>query len=136
MKSDTILISIHPVYVDKILSGRKKYEFRKRFPEGVRYMLVYTTSPVKKITVLVEIAYVIKDSPNNIWRKTSKDAGVTRKFFEAYFKNKTNAYAVRFKEIHKLEKPLSITDIKGVKAAPQSYIYIKNTISNMVNYIR
>lgn len=133
MKSDTIIISIHPAFVEKILSGEKKYEFRKRFPEGVRYMLVYTTSPVKMITALIEIESVLKGSPNDIWRKTKKNAGVTKRFFDAYFKDKVDAYAVRFKEIYKLEKPLLIADIKGLNTAPQSYIYVENTMCNFVN---
>ena len=84
MKSDTIIISIHPAFVEKILSGEKKYEYRKRFPEGVRYMLVYTTSPVKMITALIEIESVLVGSPNDVWRKTKKYAGVTKRFFDAY----------------------------------------------------
>lgn len=126
MKSDTIIISIHPVFVEKILSGEKKYEFRKHFPEGVRYMLVYTTSPVKKITALVEIESVLKDLPSNIWRKTRKDAGVTKKYFDGYFKDKDHAYAIKFKEIYKLKNPVSISQIKGIKNAPQSYVYYNN----------
>ena len=88
MKSDTIIISIHPVFVEKILSGEKKYEFRKYFPAGVRYMLVYTTSPVKKITAIVEIDTVLCDSPRNIWSKTRKQAGITKRFYDTYFKDK------------------------------------------------
>lgn len=132
MKSDTIIISIHPVFVEKIISGEKKYEYRKRFPEGVRYMLVYTTSPVKKITAIVEIDTVLCDTPQNIWGKTKKQAGITKKFYDTYFKDREKAYAVRFKKTHVLNKPLLITDLKGIKVAPQSYIYLKERINNVL----
>lgn len=136
MKSDAIIISIHPTFVEKILSGEKKYEFRKYFPEGVRYMLVYTTSPVKMITALIEIESVLKGSPNDVWRKTKKYAGVTKRFFDAYFKDKADAYAVEFKNIHVLEKPLKITEVNGACAAPQSYIYTKDCFSNIIDIMR
>ena len=132
MKSDTIIISIHPVFVEKILSGEKKYEFRKYFPEGVRYMLVYTTSPVKKITALVEIDTVLCDTPQNIWSKTRKRAGITKRFYDTYFKDKEMAYAVRLKKTRVLNKPLEISDLKGIKAAPQSYVYLKEQMDNII----
>ncbi|MBQ6742987.1 MAG: ASCH domain-containing protein [Bacteroidales bacterium] len=135
MKSDTIIISIHPVFVEKILSGEKKYEFRKYFPAGVRYMLVYTTSPVKRITALVEIDTVLCDSPRNIWNKTRKQAGITKRFYDTYFKDKGMAYAVRLKKARVLNNPLQISDLKGIKAAPQSYIYLKEQMDNIIGCV-
>jgi len=135
MKSDTILISIHPEYVDKIISGEKQYEFRKRFPDNIRYMLIYTTSPVKKITALVEIDTVLRDTPINIWSKTRKQAGITKRFYDAYFKDKRMAYAVRLKKIHMLNNPLLITDLKGIKVAPQSYVYLKEQMDNIIGCV-
>ena len=126
MKSDTIVISIHPVFVDKILSGQKKYEFR------IRYMLVYTTSPVKKITALVEIDSVIIDTPDAVWRKTKKQAGVTKAFFDSYYKNKEIAYAAKFKKVYKLDTPILIKNLKGIKNAPQSYIYLKEPVNTAI----
>lgn len=135
MKSDTIIISIHPVFVEKILSGEKKYEFRKYFPAGVRYMLVYTTSPVKKITALIEIDTVLCDTPRNIWSKTRKQAGITKSFYDTYFKDKGMAYAVRLKKARVLNNPLQISDLKGIKAAPQSYIYLKEQMDNIIGCV-
>lgn len=131
MKSDTIIISIHPVFVDKILSGEKKYEFRKHLPKDVRYMLVYSTNPIKKITALVEIDSIIIDTPDIIWRKTRKQAGVTKVFFDSYFRNKPIAYAARFKKVHKLPSPILIKDLNGIDTAPQSYIYLKEPIKTI-----
>ena len=135
MKKDTIIISIHPVYVDKILSGEKKYEYRKQFPDGIRYMLVYSTSPVKKITALIEVECILKDSPNIIWCKTQKKAGVTKEYFDSYFKDKENAYAVKIKKIYKLNPSLLITNLEGINVAPQSYIYLKEPIENVIDIL-
>lgn len=133
MKSDTIIISIHPVFVNKLLSGEKQYEYRKRFPKGIRYVLVYATSPVKKITALLVIESILKDSPDNIWNKTSNNSGVTKEFFDTYFNNKAVAYAIRIKKVYKFKEPLLISDLKGINAAPQSYIYLKESIINIIN---
>lgn len=135
MKSDTIIISIHPVFVEKILSGEKKYEFRKYFPEGVRYMLVYTTSPVKKITALIEIDTVLCDTPRNIWSKTRKHAGVSKVFFDLYYIHKQLAYAAKFKKVLKLPTPLLIKDLNGINSVPQSYIYLKEPLNNILSTI-
>lgn len=132
MKSDTIIISIHPVFVDKILSGKKKYEFRKHLPKDVRYMLVYTTSPVKRITALVEIDSIITDTPDIVWRKTRKQAGVSKVFFDSYFRNKPIAYAAKFKRVHELSTPILINNLKGIKNAPQSYIYLQEPINTAI----
>lgn len=51
-----ILLSIKPEYVYKILEGTKKYEFRKRIArKNSSYLLVYCTSPIKKVVAKVEI---------------------------------------------------------------------------------
>ncbi len=135
MKSDTIIISIHPVFVEKILSGEKKYEFRKHFPKDVKYMLVYTTSPIKKITALVEIDSVIIDTPDAVWRKTKKQAGVSKAFFDLYYRNKQIAYAAKFKKVLKPSTPFLIKDLNGIKRAPQSYIYLKEPLKNILSRI-
>lgn len=132
MKSDTIIISIHPVFVDKILSGEKQFEFRKRFPENIRYMLIYTTSPVKKITALAEIDYIIMGAPANVWKKTRKTSGVTKSFFDMYFSGRKNAYAVKIKKVFKFNNPLNINDIDRISTAPQSYTYLNNNAKSIV----
>ena len=60
-----LLMSINPEHVENILSGEKRYEFRKtRCKEHVDTILIYSTSPVMKIVGEVEVKGIIKDSPN------------------------------------------------------------------------
>lgn len=124
MKHDTIIISIHPAFVDKILTGEKCYEYRKYFPVGVRQMLIYATSPVKKVTAVVDVDFVLCDTPLNIWRKTENYSGITKEFFDAYFKDRNIAYAIKLKNILKLNRPRMLTEWEFIKAAPQSFIYL------------
>ena len=54
MKTETIILSIHPSHIEKILSGEKQYEYRKRIPADIRHIVVYATAPIKKIVALIE----------------------------------------------------------------------------------
>lgn len=47
MKS--ILLPIKPVFVERILSGEKWYEFRKRLPLDIERVVIYETAPTKKV---------------------------------------------------------------------------------------
>lgn len=48
MKS--ILLSINPQYVDKIMNGEKEYEYRKiKCKTKVDKMYIYSTIPIKKV---------------------------------------------------------------------------------------
>ena len=55
MRTDTIILSIHPSHIEKILSGEKRYEYRKRIPTDIRYIVVYATAPIKMIVALIKI---------------------------------------------------------------------------------
>ena len=48
-KNKTIILSIHPKHIEKILSGEKRYEYRKRIPLDINYLIVYATAPTKKL---------------------------------------------------------------------------------------
>ena len=42
----TILLSIKPEYVNKIIAGTKKYEFRKHLAQGdIQKIIIYSTAP-------------------------------------------------------------------------------------------
>ena len=56
-----VILSIKPRYVKEIEKGNKKYEFRKSiFKKKVKWVYIYSTSPVKKITGRFRIEGIIK----------------------------------------------------------------------------
>jgi len=128
MKTDTIILSIHPSHIEKILSGEKRYEYRKRIPTDIRYIVVYATSPIKMIVAFIEIDSIIKDSPEIVWEKTKKHAGISENFFMRYFSNHQDAYAIKIKAAHKLPALKSLTILSDIICAPQSYRYLKEPI--------
>ena len=131
MKSKTIILSIHPNHIEKILSGDKRYEYRKRIPQDINYIIVYATAPTKKVVAIIEIDMVIKDTPQNIWDVTQSESGVSCEFFMNYFNGVSTAYAIKFRNIHRLSTPIDITAIDGVKSAPQAYQYVDTSISDL-----
>lgn len=128
MRTDTIILSIHPSHIEKILSGEKRYEYRKRIPTDIRYIVVYATAPIKMIVALIEIDSVIKGTPKEVWKKTKIHAGISEDFFMHYFTNYRDSYAIKFKTVHELQSPKPLTDLKDQICAPQSYTYLRESI--------
>ena len=126
MKSKTIILSIHPCHIEKIFSGEKIYEFRKIIPSDIQNIVVYATSPIKKIVAVLEVDKVLTDTPESIWKQTSKHSGVTKDFFMSYFSGKEKANAIKIKSFLKLKEPKSLPFV-GIEYAPQSFVYIIDT---------
>ena len=135
MESKTIILSIHPNHINKILLGEKRYEYRKRIPQDINYLIVYATAPTKKVVAVIEVDMVIKDTPQNIWDLTQNESGVSYEFFMNYFKELSIGYAIKFRKIYKLSNPIDITFIDGVKGAPQSYQYVNTSIYDLCKNI-
>jgi predicted transcriptional regulator len=83
-----ILLSIKPEFADKIFNGSKRFEFRKNIfkNKSVRTVVVYVTRPVGKIVGEFDINEIINDEPKVLWKRTHEFAGITKDFFDAYFR--------------------------------------------------
>ncbi len=128
MKTDIIILSIHPSHIEKILSGEKRYEYRKRIPTDIRYIVVYATASIKMIVAFIEIDSVIKGTPKEVWDKTKNHSGISEDYFMHYFANCQDSYAIKFKAVHELLPPKPLTDLSDHICAPQSYTYLRETI--------
>ena len=125
IKKVTILLSIKPKFVEKILNGEKCFEYRKRIPEhSIDKLIIYSSSPVCKVVGEAEIEKILFDTPENIWHITKYQSGIGSEFFFEYFKDKKVAYAYKLKNIKKYFPPRKLSDY-GLKTAPQSFSYIK-----------
>lgn len=123
-----VLLSIKPEFVEEIIDGRKKFEYRKNIFKrtDVSTVIVYATKPLGKVIGEFKIENIIKDHPSDIWEKTNKYSGITKQFFDEYFKNKEIGFAIQIKNFIKYDIPLELNDIdNNIKSAPQSFYYIK-----------
>ena len=128
MRSKTILLSIRPCFVEKIFSGEKLFEYRKNIPTDIDYVVIYATVPVKNIVAIVEVDSVLKGTPREIWEKTKSNSGITEDYFKSYFHQRDNAFAIKFKDVHKLQEPKSLNVLDDVGCAPQSFRYVQEPL--------
>jgi predicted transcriptional regulator len=119
-----ILLSINPEHVENILSGTKKYEFRKvQCKETVDKIVIYSTYPVMKVVGEVDVLDILVNSPDVVWNETSKYAGITKRFFDKYYNRRDKAVAYHLGNVRKFKIPKNLSDY-GLKSAPQSFVYI------------
>lgn len=119
-----IIISINPEHVDNIINGTKKFEYRTKAAKcDIEKMIIYETTPVKKVVAEVEIIDVLMMPPDELWIETKTASGITKQYFDLYFKNRDIAYAYKLGAIKVYEKPRELNEF-GLKFAPQSFAYI------------
>jgi len=119
-----MLLSINPEFVKEIFSGRKRYEFRKaKCKEDVQMMLIYETSPIMQVVGQARIEDVIMGHPKEVWKKTSSHAGISKRFFDLYFKGRKKAVAYKLADVQKFDSPLPLSHF-GIDHAPQSFQYV------------
>ena len=119
-----MLLSINPEHVKNILSGKKKYEFRKvRCRNNISSIVIYATSPIMRIVAEVEVIDIIEDVPQAVWSKTFEYAGISKEFFNQYYKGRNKAVAYKLGEVEVYSEPRSLAEL-GIKHAPQSFVYV------------
>ena len=150
MKS--ILLSIRPEWVAKILNGEKTIEVRKQFPKDyVGWVYIYCTKDKKYANLInrggfltgMVVARFWCDKVEEISAKNiesfTKDSCLTVKQIEDYlWKNICNGYAIHISKLEIFDRPKYLTEYyktyieteKGIyyqvlTKAPQNYCYIK-----------
>lgn len=120
-----ILMPINPEYVDGILSGSKKYEYRKikAKRKNIDKMVIYSTSPIMRVVAEVDVEEIIEDSPEKLWEQTKEYSGITKDFYYKYYKNKESAVAYKLGNIKVYDNPKKLCDI-GINYVPQSFTYL------------
>ncbi|HFR4141666.1 ASCH domain-containing protein [Bacillus cereus] len=121
-----VLLSIKPEFVEEIILGNKRFEYRKNIfkRKDISSVVVYATKPYGKVVGEFEIEDIIIDNPDNIWKKTKNHSGITKSYFNHYFAGRQKGVAIQIKEFKKYEEPLDLIDFdSNLKAAPQSFCY-------------
>jgi len=123
------LLSIKPKYVNEIIEGNKKIEFRKTiFNDQVKEVWIYASSPIKKIVGVFIPGEIVEGSPKSLWRKYKSISGMGEDEYFHYFHGKDIGYAMEIDSlrvfIHAFEPNEIITEF----TPPQSFCYF-NTIS-------
>ena len=124
LEKENIILPIKPFFVEKILSGEKKYEYRKRLcKKEVKKIYIYATAPVKKIIGETEVVSKIIMDKEKMWQETEKYAGITKEFYDKYFEHQECACAYKIGEVKKYRIPVALDSI-GIDSVPQSFVYV------------
>lgn len=120
-----VILSIKPIYAEKILNGEKIYELRKTIfkRNDIKSVIIYASSPISKVIGEFEIDTILHEEINELWRKTKDKNGVERTFFNEYFTERKKGYAIKIKKIIRYKKHYDIYEKYGVRA-PQSFSYL------------
>ena len=120
-----ILLSIKPEYVEKIVSGEKRYEFRRRLcKRAIDRIYIYATSPVQKVVAEAEVIGKLEDDKDRVWEQTKDVAGTDKSGYEKYFEGMGTAGAYCLGKVIKYEMGKELKAF-GLSAGPRSFIYIK-----------
>ena len=121
-----VILSIRPTFCKMIFSGQKKYEYRKRVftRSDVDKVYIYATKPICRIVGCFRVEEVIENKKSYMWEKTHKDGGISKEYFDAYFKNSDTAYAIKIGQVVKLDNPIDPKEVIKDLHAPQNFMYV------------
>lgn len=121
------ILSIKPEFVEKIIKGEKKYEYRRKiFKKDVESVIIYASSPIKKVIGEFIVEDILSYELDLLWKLTHNRAGVSRDYFYKYFKNTQRGYAIKIKKVIHYDAPLDLKAF-GMLFPPQSYVYYGHT---------
>lgn len=120
-----VLLSIKPEFAEKILTGEKKFEFRKKIfkNKDIKKVLLYASSPVQKVIGEFEIEEIFQADIATLWSKTNLHAGITKDYFSAYFSAHKSGFAIKVKKAKRFKKPQCLRSEYNL-FPPQSFAYI------------
>lgn len=120
-----VLLSIKPEYAEMILSGKKKYEFRRAIFKNpdVKKVVIYASMPVGKVIGEFEIDEILSIDVTELWLATMDYAGIDRDYYENYFMGKEIGHAIKVKKAKRYSKHKELEEF-NIKRAPQSFAYI------------
>ncbi len=130
-----VLLSIKPRFVEEILNGTKRYEFRKtvfKSSGSLEKIYIYSSAPVKRIVASFMVDTIIEDHPKELWQKLRDFSGVTETDFFNYFGFRDRGYAIKIKDLQIFAKPLNPKDIRKDFLPPQSFCYTEDNFEEFI----
>jgi len=122
-----VLLSIKPEHAENILKGLKTVELRKPgFPIRCNEVVMYCTTPVKRIVGAFEVEDIITMSKATLWLMYGSQTCITKEQFDAYYKDKHWATAIKIKQVTGRWAPLDPIKLFDRFHAPMSWMYLSD----------
>ena len=126
-----ILLSIQPKYVREIISGVKKFEFRKKFPDTSNNaisnrIIIYRSKPKMEIMGSFAIKRHLNSDFDSLMKKINADTAYIERISN-YFPEKDSCHALEISDLKIYENPLSLNYLRKTYkgfCAGQSYRYL------------
>lgn len=123
-----VVLSVRPLYSDKIFEGKKTVELRRRFPVSAQrgtVAYIYSTSPVRAMVGSAEIESVNKLPVDEIWDKFGARAQIAKPDFDRYFEGLADGFALAISNARTFSRPINLAELRdrfGFEP-PQSFLY-------------
>jgi type I restriction enzyme S subunit len=121
------LLAIKPEFAEKILSGEKKYEFRRtgfKSTHDLNLVYLYSSSPVMRIVGGFSSGRTVEAEPTQLWKLYNNYAGIDYERFMEYFEGVETGYAIQVDETFRFDDPIDPNEIFESFTAPVSYLYL------------
>lgn len=139
MVKNFAVISIKPEYVEAIIQGDKVYELRRRRPNLNKgdQLIIYQTSPDKKVTAVAEIESIIEGQLAILWEKVKKSSAVSFDEFTNYFSGCEIGYALKLKNVKKYKNPPTLEDLRSFmpKYTPPQFFHFLKEAHPLYSYL-
>ncbi len=123
-----VLLPIKPDFARPIMNGTKAVEFRKTvFAQTPTHVVVYASSPVKRILGYFEVDAVDVDAVDALWAKYGAVGGIDEDDFRDYYAGREQGVALGVERVVSLADPLPLEAL-GVCAPPQSFMYVDREV--------
>ena len=121
----SILLSIKPRFALAILSGAKRFEFRRRgFAQTPDAVAIYATAPEGKIVGWFTVESVIEATPKDLWQQCGEEGAIEADDFFAYFEGCERGFALEVGEVVQLKDPIAPADLPKSVRPPQSFLHL------------
>lgn len=129
-----VLLSVKPEFASAILSGNKKYEFRRTIfkRSAVSTVVLYSNSTEKKIVGYFQVGRIHKGTPREIWKLCSRFAGIGELDFFDYFEGSSCAYAIAIRNPTKFTPAIDPRSVFDDFVPPQSFYYLRPRELNLL----
>jgi len=127
--TQVVLMSVRSPHIERLLSGTKTVEFRRRpwkVPDGAT-VLLYESRARRAIVGSLIVESTAVGSRSAMWDTYGARSGLTRREYREYFAGATVAVAISVGQIRQLPKPLALSELRRRSPAfhvPQSYRFM------------
>lgn len=127
--ASVVLLSVRAPYAERLLSGAKTVEFRRRrwnVPDGAT-VLLYASRDRREIVGSFIVESTEVGSRTAMWVSHGARSSLTRREYREYFAGATVAVAISVGQVRRLDKPLPLSELRRRSPTfnvPQSYRFM------------